>query len=75
MCCEVETCCCCFDHRSGVIALGAVSAILFVIGLIGGVVQVENQRKIIVDCSEGPAQTASPLGKYYSRTSIKRHSI
>ena len=57
MCCDVDTCCCCIDHRSGVKALGAISAIICIIGLIAGIVMMENERKIINECAENTAFT------------------
>ena len=32
MCCEVDTCCCCIDLRSGVKALGGIGVIACIIG-------------------------------------------
>jgi len=50
MCCDVDTCCCCIDLRSGVKALGGIGVIVCIIGLISGIVMMENQRKMINDC-------------------------
>jgi hypothetical protein len=55
MCCNVDNCCCCLDHRRGVQFMGVLLSVLFVIAIIATVIRLEQQRGFIADCSEKEA--------------------
>lgn len=52
MCCNVETCCCCVDHKGGVKAIGLIFSLLILISLIASIVMLENRKAAINECAD-----------------------